>query len=106
MPAYESVCLPPDGGGVALQQESFYEARQDTATQRLPVHPAAHLNQWIRYRVGPEHVGCEFIIVLGIRDILVRIWILGSYPWLADPDADPGGQKTYGPGCGFFKDPG
>ncbi len=44
MPAYESVCLPPDGSGVALQQESLYEARQDRATQRLPVHRTAHLH--------------------------------------------------------------
>ncbi len=44
--------------------------------------------------------------VLGIRDILVRIRILGPYLWLTNPDADPGGPKTngsYGSGCVFGK---
>ncbi len=38
-----------------------------------------------------------FSSVLWIRDILVRIRILHTCLCLTDPDADPGGPKTYGP---------
>jgi hypothetical protein len=64
MPTYECVCLPPDGGGVALQQESLYEARQDRATQRLPVHRTAHLNCEfdIKCYTVPEHVEFQRIV--------------------------------------------
>jgi hypothetical protein len=37
----------------------------------------------------------ELKVTLGIRDLLIRIWIHGSVP-LTYPDADPGGRKTHG----------
>ncbi len=37
--------------------------------------------------------------MLWIRNILVRIRSTDPYLCLTDPDADPGGPKTYGSGC-------
>ncbi len=40
-------------------------------------------------------------VLLTIRDIFVRIWILGSVPLTNGSGADPRGPKTYGSRCGF-----